>query len=123
MTIRTTFKVDVYDCSVHIICTDKVKASVNRYCKKYDKDDKGINFEPDGFFFRPTEFIHSYYIWLDINNLTNNALSHEKSHLVDAILQDRKIRPHGEQRAYLEGYISEKIAAFFEYQENNLKFK
>jgi hypothetical protein len=123
MTIKTNFKIDVYDCFVYIICTDKMKASINRCCKKYDKEDKGIDYEPDGFFFRPEESIHSYYIWFDIKNITTNTVSHEKSHLIDAILQDRKIRPNGEQRAYLEGYVSEKFDAFFKYQQNNLKFK
>src|SRR5580693_3321282 len=111
MIIKTKFKIDVYDCEVYVICTDKPKIYINRLGKKYDKNDKPINYEPDGFFFRPSEFIHSYYIIFDSKNINHNAVSHEKSHLIDAILQDRSIRPHGEQRAYLEGFVSEKVSA------------
>lgn len=123
MTIRTKFTVAVYCCDVHVICCKDIRKSVNYHCKKYDPKDKGIDYQPDGFFFRPYEKIGSYYIWFDINTISVNTVNHEKSHLVEEILKDRKIKPKGEARAYLEGYISEKFDAFFKYQENNLKFK
>ena len=67
--------------------------------------------------------IKEYFIWFDINNIDVNTVNHEKSHLVEEILKDRNIKPSGEIRAYLDGLISEKIAAFFAYQKNNIKFK
>jgi hypothetical protein len=123
MTIKKKFYIDVYSCTVLIICCDNVKRSVNRYCKKYDPDDKGISYDVVGFFYKPDGAIKEYFIWFDINNIDVNTVNHEKSHLVEEILKDRNIKPSGEIRAYLDGLISEKIAAFFAYQKNNIKFK
>lgn len=123
MTIKTKFNVDVYSCTVHVICCGDVRRSVNYYCKKYDKDDKGIDYAVDGFFFKPYGKIGTYYVWFDINNMSVNTLNHEKSHLVESILKDRGIKASGEQRAYLEGLVSEKIGVWLDYQKNNLKFK
>ena len=123
MTIRTKFRVDVYSCVVHIIVCSDVRKSVNYYCKKYDPEDCGIEYKPDGFFFKPFEKIGTYYIWFDLANVTVNTINHEKSHLAEEILKDRGIRAHGEQRAYLEGFLSEKITEFFNHQRNNIKFK
>ena len=123
MTVKTKFNVDVYACVVHVICGDDVRSSINRLCKKHDPKDKAIDYDPDGFCYRPDGKIENYYIWFDRTNITINTVNHEKSHLTEWILKDRNIKPTGEQRAYLDGLISEKFNAFFEYQSKNIKFK
>ena len=111
MTKQGTFSVDVYDCSVTIIVTDRVKFTVNRYLKKFNADP--IAYDVDAFFARPDERIGRYYLFFDINNCTIQLINHEKSHLVDHILADREIRRKDETRAYLDGYLSKQIHLFF----------
>lgn len=123
MTVRTKFKIDVYSCEVMVICSSDIRKSINYYCKKHDPDDKGIKYEPDGFFLCPDAQIALYYIFFDATSMSVNTVSHEKSHLVEQILKDRNIKPAGEARAYLEGLIAEKIDTFLNYQSKNLKYK
>jgi hypothetical protein len=54
----------------------------------------------------------NYYLFFDLHTIDTNFINHEKSHLVEAILKDRGIRPVDEVRSYLDGYVSEKITAF-----------
>ena len=111
MVIKGTFDVGVYDCSVTILVTDKTKSLINRYLKKFGSDP--IKYDVDAFFARPSERIGKYYMFFDINNCTIQLVNHEKSHLVDHILNDRGIRRKDETRAYLDGFLSKKIHLFF----------
>ena len=116
--IKGTFSVDVYDCSVTIILTDRVQHMINRYLKKDNAEE--IPYEVDAFFFRPSDRIGKYFLFFDVNNCNVQLVNHEKSHLIDHILNDRSIRRKDETRAYLDGYLSKKIYSFFKRRKINL---
>jgi len=111
MTIRGQFKVDVYDCTINIIVSDHAKQSLNYYLIK--SGDKPLEYDFDGFCFRPGESVSSYYVFFDLETICVNTYNHEKSHLVEYILTDRSISPKNEVRSYLDGFISKKMNEFF----------
>lgn len=51
----------------------------------------------------------NYLLFFEKTRMTPNTISHEISHLVDFILEERGIELTGEARAYLTGHISGKI--------------
>ncbi len=120
MTIKGKFKVDVFSCNVHITICDNVARSVNYYLRKYNHET--ITGEFHGYFLVPNpDSIGHYYIFIDSENITNDTINHEKSHLVEQILKDRCIHAHGECRAYLDGYISSQVHRFFNKRKIKIK--
>lgn len=118
MLVRGKFHIDVYDCNIHIIISNDILKSIKYYYKKH-KDGEPSD-APQGLMYRPgTGDIDNYYIFFDEKFLSNNCINHEKCHAVEYILTDRDIRASGEVRAYLDGCISSKIAAFF--KKRNIK--
>lgn len=111
MTKTGKFSVDVYDCEVYIVVTDRIKQSINTYLRLNGEDK--LQYDVDGYIWRPQSVIGKYYLFFDIESLNVNCVNHEKSHLVDFILQDRLIRSTGEVKAHLDGFVSEKINNFF----------
>lgn len=124
MTRKGSFKVDVFDCTVHIIITDSIKRSINYHLRKYNNKDELLTFEPSGFFCKPDpERIGNYYILFSNEDLAIDLINHEKSHLVEEILTDRDIKPVDEIRSYLDGFISHKIDSFFKKRKIKVKNK
>lgn len=114
MAIKGLFKVDVFDCIVHIVISDNIKQSINYHLKKFDQELLGCNDHPAAYFCRPNpDRIGNYYVYFSHRWLDTVHINHEKSHLCEQILIDRSIKPKDEVRAYLEGFISQKLDAFF----------
>ncbi len=103
-------QIPIYECTCHIIISDNIEKVINRYAK-LKKWEKGATIEEG-------EEVHglatsngdtkNYYLFYSLNSVTVNSLTHEISHTVDDILSNRSIQD-GEARAYLVGYISDKI--------------
>lgn len=110
---KFNIKIPIYDCTCRIIISDEIEKIVKKYVKK-KKWSKELDLEEG-------EEIHGlatsngdtkdYYIFYAIKSLTVNCLTHEISHIADHILEERGIED-GEAKAYLVGYISEKIFDF-----------
>lgn len=115
---KGSFKVDVYACHVHIFVSDKIKRAIN-YRMKMDND--SIDFEPCGYTYRNSDVISHYFLYFDTGCCDVNTINHEKSHLIDFILSDRQIKQNGEQRAYLDGLVSEKLDKFFRIRKIKIK--
>lgn len=112
MKLTKVINVPIYNCKVRVIFTDDSATEVRKVLKKCEiKDDdqedcygvavKGVD-------------VHSYYLVYDTKGLTSNTISHEISHLVGFILEDREIddTPSSENVAYLNGYFNQTIRDF-----------
>jgi hypothetical protein len=119
MTTKGSFKVPIYDCTVHLIVSDRVLRCINNQLQK--DGEELLEICPGGWFYRPAECYCNYYIFFHLGNLSHNYINHEKSHLVEEILTDRGISPKGESRAFLDGFISHKIELFFRRHKKILK--
>lgn len=86
--------------------------------RKHNEDP--IEEEPAAYFFRPVEE-SVYYVFFDSDRLNVNEFNHEKSHLVEEILNNRDIKPKDEVRAYLDGFIAEKMTLFFKRRKIEIK--
>jgi hypothetical protein len=112
MTTKGSFCVEIYKCCVNITICDDILKSINYYLKKWDN--KLLAEEPLAYFMSGVgEDESHYYLFFNRDHINSNILNHEKSHLIDHILKERGIKAHDEARAYLDGYISEKINSFF----------
>ena len=58
---------------------------------------------------RVPDDMKNYYVFYSLDSLNANIIVHEITHLVDFILEERAIENEGEAKAYLTGYISEKV--------------
>ena len=120
MTIRGEFKVPIFNCKVKIIVSDNLKLVINKTFTKHNclNDDN----EYGALCYNPgAADIPYYYLFFDKSQLCLNFINHEKSHLVEYILQDRGIKPVDEIRAYLEGFLADKIHKFFAVRKIKLK--
>jgi hypothetical protein len=99
-------KVPIYNCTCKIIIDNDIVKTINNYGKrnKWDKHDYNVH----GLAVNPGD-MQEYYIFYAIDSLNVNTIVHEITHLVDYILEDRAIENEGEAKAYLTGYISEKV--------------
>ena len=123
MTIKGTFKVPIYECTVKIVVTDNLLRCINNLHKKHGDDLETI--APSAYFYHDNEEHEddNYYIMLRFDRLTVNCVNHEKSHLVEQILIDSAIKPKDETRAYLDGFISHKVELFFKRRKIKLDNK
>jgi hypothetical protein len=120
MTTKGSFYIDVYGCYVNIIVCDDILKSINYYLKKWDcnkhKDEPGafclVGIKEDE---------GNYYLFFNRKEITSNYINHEKSHLLDYILKERGIKAVDEPRAYLDGFVSDKINAFFKRRKIKIK--
>lgn len=122
MVTKGSFKIDVYDCTVHIIVADDVKRSINHHLKKHDEG--SLDHAPSAYCYRPDNGrIGTLYVFFDSEDLSTDMIHHEKSHLIDFILGDRDIRAKNDVRAYLDGFISTKFEKFFSKRKLKVKAK
>lgn len=120
MTIRGIFKVPIYNCKVKIVVSDRLKSVINRVYTKHNCIHETE--EPGALCYNPGEAeIPVYYLFFDKTQLCLNFVNHEQSHLAEYILKDRGIKPHDEVRAFLDGFLSEKIHKFFKVRKIKLK--
>lgn len=92
--------VPVYNATLYMIFTSSVYRTIKKFHVEAPTDYK----DADGavvYDSHPTIIFHI--------SPTLNTLVHEVSHASEIILELRGVEPKGEQRAYLEGFIAEKI--------------
>lgn len=111
---KLDIKIPIYGCTCKIIISKDIEKVINKYAKKkkWDKD----AYIKDGAqvhgYAVSNENLTEYYVFYSSESATVNYLIHEISHLVDYILGERDIEDKGEAKAYLIGYISEKVFDF-----------
>lgn len=113
MTIKGKFNIDVYNCDVYIIISNNLRRCINNRLRKQESKDS-IDFDPSGYFLRCGDDVSNYYLFYDSAYLNHRTINHEKSHLLDYVLQDREIPAIDEVRSYLDGFVSRKLNAFFQ---------
>ncbi len=125
MTYKGSFKIDVFDCEVFIHVSDHIKRVADYQFRKHKFPKEEFITTPfSGYFvnFRIAS-IDQYHLFFDLKDLSVDVVNHEKSHLVDYVLQDRDIKADDEVRAYLDGYISHKLDLFFRKKQLKVKNK
>jgi hypothetical protein len=113
------FHVPIYECDVFIVISDDPKKSLNYYLRT--NNDTEIDYDISGFCYRPSSQVGKYYVFFEIDSLNNNTFNHEKSHLVEMILEDRSIKARDEVRSYLDGFISKIMHKFLSDRKIKLK--
>ena len=119
MTTKGHFYVPIYECYVNVILSDNLKRVINNVIVK--NNDEKIDYEPQAFAYNPDNEEANYYLFFHPNILTTSMINHEKSHIIDFILGDRDIKREDEARAYLDGFISDKINKFFKRRKLRIK--
>lgn len=107
---RFKIKIPVYSTVINVIIENHIETVINRYVKKNKWKDEVLvpkGDELDGYAVNTGE-LSNYYLFYALVGLNINTVSHEISHLIDHILDDRDIEDT-EARAYLTGFISETI--------------
>lgn len=105
-----SFKIDIYDTIITVVILN-TKEEGDRYIKKYNKKNK-TNYEEGGFEGCVLEKNNrEFTIILMSSYLSINTLTHECFHVQDAISDHNGLSEEGnkEDRAYLNGYINEKV--------------
>ena len=105
---KITIPLQIYQLKCIVIIDKDISKKINSYSKREkwefnvedDHDLRGMAINPGNF--------HTYYVFYSEESLTPNIITHEVSHLVDYILEDKEVND-GEARAYLSGHINEKI--------------
>jgi hypothetical protein len=116
---KLTITVPVYQFKCIVVIDSDIEKRINSYTKRNCwegealKEDETVHGMAVS-----TKSSHNYYIFYDIASLNANVITHEVSHLVDYVLEHKGIED-GEARAYLSGYINEKI---FDYVIKNQLF-
>lgn len=115
---KLSIKVPVYQFNCIVIISSDIEKIIDSYFRKYKIDDGMDDLEVHGLAVK-TNTVHEYLLFYSIDSTTSNVISHEISHLIDYVFEDRKIEKNGDEaRAYLTGYITEKIFDFV--LKNNL---
>jgi hypothetical protein len=108
-----TIKVPVYKITIHVKIAPEVKKVINTFSKRKKWKEVELKEGEDvhGYAVSATDCVN-YYIFYDILSVNSNYITHEISHVIDYILEEKDIERMGEARAYLTGHISEKIFDF-----------
>jgi ribosome maturation protein Sdo1 len=109
-----TIKIPLYKVTIYVKIAPDIKKVINNFCKKKKWKDIELKEDEDvyGYAVSSTTAEGNYFIFYDEKHTTFNYLTHEVSHVVDYILEEKEIETTGEARAYLTGHISEKIFDF-----------
>lgn len=99
-------KIPIYNCVCKVVIDDDIIKAINRYGKKHRWENHEYNVHGIAI---STGNMKDYYIFYSTDSLNVNIIMHEITHLVDFILDERAIENEGEAKAYLTGYIAEKI--------------
>lgn len=108
-----TIKIPVYKITIHVKIAPEIDKIINSLAKrkKWQEVELKQGEEVHGYAVAANDCIN-YYIFYDVLSVTSNYLTHEISHVVDYILDERSMENEAEARAYLTGHISEKIFDF-----------
>jgi len=106
--LRLVIPIEVYQLKCIVIIDKDIRKKINSYSKR-EKWEFNIEDDHDlhGMAINPNNF-HTYYVFFSEESLNVNIITHEISHLVDYILEDKDVND-GEARAFLSGFINEKI--------------
>lgn len=106
-------KIPLYKITIYVKIAPDIQKVINKFSvkKKWKEVELDKDEEVYGYAVSANDGIH-YYIFYDTTSVTSNYITHEVSHAVDFILEDKDIQTVGEARAYLTGHISEKIFDF-----------
>lgn len=122
MTTKGSFYVQIYNCTVHIIVADDLQRSINYYLRKCGEKPLKKEEIPGAYCLSPDDDCSfEYYLFFGRKTIDINYINHEKSHLVEFILEERGIKAKDETRAYLDGFLSEKINALLKKRKIKLK--
>lgn len=107
-----TIKIPLYELEIVVIVSDKIEEVINKRIKlkKWSSIDK-VEGKVYGYAVSPGN-LKDYCIFYRKENLGVNTITHEVSHITDFILSERGVEDSGEAKAYLNGYINEKIFDF-----------
>ena len=114
MTHTGSFFVPIYNCTVTLY----VGPDIKNKCAEYEEIHQDIDKVPEdkgtsrGVTYAPDD-IDFLYILIDEKDFTVNIFNHERSHLVDELLESRDMQARDECRAYLEGFIAEQFELLF----------
>ncbi len=115
---RGKFNIDVYESVVHVyICKnqDSVFKVANRIIRRYKEPKSVLDRPVKGACFSPDLAPCTYYIWLCLEYLDVNTITHETDHIRNYILDFCSIAENNDSKeasANLNGYINEKVFSF-----------
>jgi hypothetical protein len=101
-------KIDIYDTTLHIICTPDARKKANSIFKKHNT---GMVYKHYIEGIMITFSMNNYYFIIDARHVSYNTICHELYHLTQAITADRDIHEE-ESRAWCQGYIGNEIFKF-----------
>lgn len=117
-----TIKLNLYDCFIKVIITDTLSKKVSNIYKIHNCIEKDKTENPgDNCCGCVVDVDMNYYLLYNENYpLTSNTIYHEIYHLVQVIMKQRGIESKDDESgAWLMGYISQEVVAFF--KNKNIK--
>ena len=120
------FKIDLFNIKVNIyICEDAedVTLESNKFLKKHKE--KLITFPCHGLVFCPDDDMSTNHLFLSLNGLSVNTITHETDHIRNNIIDYCSIIETDDGRetsANLSGYINEKVFQFLQKKGINIKY-
>lgn len=108
MSLSKLISINTFSCKLKFIVTDNINQDISNIYKKHKLKNNEI-IELEGIFVSVNGLI--YYLLIDKKYLTHNTIAHEIYHAATMITADRDIDDE-ETRAWLCGYITEKIYDF-----------
>lgn len=105
---KLTLKVPVYNFVCDVIIAKNIEKYINKELKR--QGDEDLVDLVHGFAIT-TEVTNRYMLFFNEESLTVNTITHELSHLVDYVFDNRGIaKQYGDEpRAYLTGHLSEQL--------------
>lgn len=104
--------IPIYDCYCNVIVTENINLAIKKTIKTRKWCYETLNLKEDseyyGLCINPGN-MKEYLLYLCSEELYISTISHEISHIIDYIIGDRGIENNGEARAYLTGYLTDKI--------------
>ena len=117
MRMSTKIKLQTYGCEIVFVLTDTTSQAAKRIFNKH-----GIKYEDygevEGLVISAS--INNYYLIIDKKYLSHNTIAHEIFHIAVRITEDREIYEE-ENRAWIAGYVSEKIYRFLSNKKVSVK--
>lgn len=121
---RGRFKIDIYRITIYIyICSDSEDTTkqANKIIRKYKEEE--YTHPSEGLVFCPDDDTSINYLFLSVEDLSVNTITHETDHIRNNIIDHCAIVESDDARetsANLSGYINEKVFKFL--QKKDIKF-
>ena len=100
-------KIPIFDFRLNVRIAEYIDAVIKQYMRKFKMEAPEEDDEFHGLAVHAPN--QKFYIFYQLHSLTPNYIVHEVSHIVDYIIEKTEVEKLGETRAYLTGYIAEKI--------------